>query len=385
MKTIGYSTFLVFSIVLGLSVGEVLPQSSAKEPIKVGVFLDLSGPTSSFGQSTLNGIEMATEQINNAGGINGRRVELLVKDDLGEPTEAATVVYDLIDRKKVHALLGEVASSRSLAAAPIAQNAKVPMITPASTHPIVTRRFNYIFRACFTDPIQAEALAEFAAKTLKAKRVAFLIDNSNDYSQTLAQAFEKSFRKFRGAVIVRQVYMHGDRDFMAQLVSIKSFRPDLIFVPGYDIEAGLIARQARQIGFKKPLLGGDGWDTPQLWYSGGASLNGSYISNHYASDSPSPANKEFTEKYKTRYQGLEPNALAALGYDAMKLLADAIGRAATTDGAALREALAATRNFAGVTGVITEIDKNRDVIKAVVILKLQGGRFIYQESVRPAR
>jgi branched-chain amino acid transport system substrate-binding protein len=387
MKVRDLKILLVIGIVLAISlstVAEILHQRAPKEAISVGVFLDLSGHTAYFGRSTLNGIELAADQINQAGGIDGRRIELLVKDDLGRPTETVDAVRDLIDRKKVHAVIGDVASSLSLAAAPIAQNAKVPMITPSGTHPAVTQVGNYIFRACFTDPLQGEALAEFAAKNLKARRAALLVDRSSDYSSSIEVAFERRFMKLGGKVVVKQSYMQGDRDFMAQLVSMRSRKPDVIVVPGYYNEAGEIAKQARRIGIRKPLLGVDGWDSTLLWEFGGASLNGSYITNHYASDRPSAANAQFVQKYKARYRGLEPDALAALGYDAMRLLADAVRRARSTDGPALREALAETTNFEGVTGSIT-IDRERNAIKSVVILRLQDGRFIYERAIIPSK
>jgi branched-chain amino acid transport system substrate-binding protein len=337
-----------------------------------------------FGRSHLNGIELAAGQINETGGIDGRRVKLIVEDDKGEASEAATLATQLIEEKKVDALLGDVASSLSLAAAPIAENAKVPMITPASTHPVVTQRRNYIFRACFIDPQQGEALAEFAVKNLRARRAALFVDRSSDYSRSIEKAFEQRFAKLGGQVVVKQSYMGGDRDFVAQLVSIRHARPDVLVVPGYYNEAGDIAKQARRIGFRKPLLGVDGWDSPLLWHGGGASLNGSYISNHYSSSSPSAANNRFVEKYKERYRGLAPDALAALGYDAMNLLADAFRRASASDSTALRDALAATRNFEGVTGGISMFEEGNP-IKPVVIVRLQGGKFVYEGSIQPVK
>lgn len=385
MPIVDHRRLLVLGIVFGMSlsnVGRVPHQKPPIESIKVGVFLDLSGPTSQFGQATLNGVKLAAAEINEAGGIDGRRVELIIEDDLGRPYEAATVVVRLIGQKKVHALLGAVASSHSMAAAPIAQQAKVPMITPSSTHTAITQIGNYIFRACFIDPFQGEVLAEFAVKTLKAKRVALFVDVNSDYTNTLSMAFEERLIRLGGQVVVKQSYAQGDKDFKAQLVAIRSYRPHVIVVPGYYSEAGIIAKQAKQVGLNRPLLGGDGWDSPQLWYFGGTSLNGSYIANHYASDGPSPANKEFVANYKVQHGGREPDALAALGYDALKLLADAVRRAGTTDGPALREALAGTRDFEGVTGRVT-MDENRNPLKSAVILRLQDGRFVYYETVQP--
>jgi len=350
-------------------------------PIVVGYYGDLSGRTSSFGQSTKNGVEMAADEINKAGGIDGRTIQIVTEDDQGEPNKAATVVTKLINQDKVVALLGEVASSNSLAAAPKAQAAKVPMISPSSTNPAVTQVGDYIFRVCFIDPFQGEVMAKFSANNLKAKRAAILYDFNSDYSRGLYQFFKRSFTGFGGQIVSEQSYTQGDRDFSGQLTAIRSANPDVIYVPGYYGEVGVIANQTKQLGIKAPLLGGDGWDAPQLWQLGGASLNGDYISNHYSVDDPSPAIKKFVADYKGRYSIL-PDALAALGYDSMKVLADAIKRAGTTENVKLRDAIGQTKNFPGVTGQIT-IDQDRNAVKPAVVLKLQDGKFVYETTIAP--
>ena len=350
-------------------------------PIVVGYYGDLSGRTSSFGQSTKNGVEMAADEINKAGGINGRQVQIVVEDDQGEPNKAATVVTKLINQDKVQALLGEVASSNSLAAAPKAQEAKVPMISPSSTNPAVTQVGDYIFRVCFIDPFQGEVMAKFSANNLKAKRAAILYDFNSDYSRGLYQFFKRSFTQLGGQIVSEQSYTQGDRDFSGQLTAIRAANVDVIYVPGYYGEVGVIANQTKQLGIKAPLLGGDGWDAPQLWQLGGAALNGDYISNHYSVDDPSPAIRKFVADYKGRYNIL-PDALAALGYDSMKVLADAIKRAGTTESAKLRDAIAQTKAFPGVTGQIT-IDNDRNAVKPAVVLKLQDSKFVYETTIYP--
>jgi branched-chain amino acid transport system substrate-binding protein len=354
-------------------------QKPSLEPLRVGVFLDLSGRHSSFGKSTLNGVKLAAAEINADQATEGRRVELIVEDDLGLAHEAATVVQRLINQKAIHALLGDIISSNALAAAPFAQYAKVPMITSA-THPAVTEVGNYIFRTGFVDPFQGQALARFATRTLKAKRAACLVDQTSDYSKSLATAFEKQFTSEGGQIVKKQIYTGGDKDFAAQLVAIKESRPDVVYVPGYYDEAGLIGAQAKRLGLDTQLLGGDGWDNQILWDLGGSALNGSYITHLYAVDNPEPANKEFVGRYKAHY-GVEPDAYAAVGYDALKLLADAVKRADTTQAPALRKALAGTKNFEGVTGRIT-MDENRNASRAV-ILRLENGKFVYSESAIP--
>ena len=324
---------------------------------------------------------MAADEINKAGGIDGRTIQIITEDDQGEPNKAATVVTKLINQDKVIALLGEVASSNSLAAAPKAQGSKVPMISPSSTNPAVTQVGDYIFRVCFIDPFQGEVMAKFSANNLKAKRAAILYDFNSDYSRGLYQFFKRSFTQLGGQIVSEQSYTQGDRDFSGQLTAIRSSNPEVIYVPGYYGEVGVIANQTKQLGIKAPLLGGDGWDAPQLWQLGGASLNGDYISNHYSVDDPSPAIQKFVADYKGRYNIL-PDALAALGYDSMKVLADAIKRAGTTENVKLRDAIAQTKNFPGVTGQIT-IDGDRNAVKPAVVLKLQDGKFVYETTIAP--
>lgn len=381
---INCKSLLALSLVLGVLVTDFrsnAPQKTALEPLRVGVFLDLSGRYSSFGKSTLNGVKLAAAEINADQATEGRRVELIIEDDLGLAHEAATVVQRLINQNTIHALLGNIISSNALAAAPIAHYARVPMITSA-THPAVTEVGSYIFRTGYVDPFQGQVLARFAIRSLKAKRAACLVDETSDYSKSLATAFEKQFTSEGGQIVKKQIYTQGDKDFSAQLFAIKWYKPDVVYVPGYYDEAGLIARQAKQLGLDKPLLGGDGWDSQVLWDVGGSALNGSYITHLYAVDNPTPANKEFVARYKAQY-GAEPDAFAALGYDALKLLADAVKRAGRTYAPALRDALAGTRNFEGVTGRIT-MDENRNASRAV-ILRLENGKFVYRESAIPGR
>jgi branched-chain amino acid transport system substrate-binding protein len=353
-------------------------------PIKVGVYLDLSGQTSSFGQSTKNGIEMARDEINNAGGINGRKIELVIEDEQGEPGKVTTVVTKLLRQDGVSALLGEVASTNSLTAAPKAQEAKIPMITPSSTNPEVTRKGDYIFRVCFIDPFQGEVMAKFAANTLKAKKAAILSDFNSDYSKGLTQFFKQSFTSSGGTIVEEKSYTQTDRDFSSQLTAIRAANPDVIYVPGYYGQVGVIAKQARQQGITVPILGGDGWDAPQLWELGGDALNNTFISNHYSIDDPAPLIQKFVTDYKARYN-VNPDALAALGYDAMRVLGDALKRAGSTDGAKLRDAIAQTKDFPGVTGTITmNAERNVDKPATVLELKAKDRKFTYKEKIYPA-
>jgi branched-chain amino acid transport system substrate-binding protein len=353
----------------------------AANEIVVGEYSSLTGTTATFGQSTHNGIVMALDEANQAGGALGRKIRLVTEDDQSRPEEAATAATKLIHQDRVVALLGEVASSRSLAAAPIAQANKVPMITPSSTNPRVTETGDYVFRVCFIDGFQAPVMAKFVAERLGLKRVAILYDVRNEYSLGLRQFFTETFQRLGGTVVAEQSFGEGDSDFRAQLTALKPSRPEAIYVPAYYTEAATIARQARELGLDVPLLGGDGWDSQRLFEIAGPALDGSYITNHYAADDPNPVIQRFVSAYKGKH-GVAPDSLAALGYDAARILVEAIRRAGSTDTPRVRDALAATRDFPGVTGSIT-LDAKRNAVKPVVMLKVEGGRFRYVETYPP--
>ena len=321
-------------------------------------------------------------KINQAGGINGRKIDVVIEDDHGSPEEAARITAKLIDEDKVVAIIAGGTSGISRAAAPKAQASHIPLISPSSTDPAVTQTGDYIFRACFVDSFQGEVMASFAANTLKARKAAILFDFNSPYGRGLTDFFKQSFTKLGGQIVSELSYAQGDEDFKGQLSSIQSAEPDVIYIPGYYGDVARIAKQARMIGLEQPLLGGDGWDAPELWQLGGDALNGAYISTHYSVDDPSPAIQTFVESYKQRYQNLLPDAHAALAYDATRLLFDAITRAGTTDSGKLRDALAETKNFPGVTGVIS-MDDDRNAVKPAVVLKLEDLKYIYQETIPP--
>jgi len=350
------------------------------DKVRIGVFMSLTGSTANFGISSVNGIKMAADEVNKAGGINGKQIELLVEDDRSDASEAATIVTKFVTQDQVHAVLGEVASSRSIAAAPIAQNAKIPMLTPSSTNPEVTRKGDFIFRSCFIDPVQGAAIGQFAAKGLNAKRAAIMVDRKNDYSTGLATNITETFTKLGGQIVATTSYQEGDQDFNAQLTSIKGANPEVIFVPGYYNDVGLIAKQARDRGITVPLLGGDGWDSAQLYAIGGTALNGSFFSNHYSPFDTDPKVQKFVNDYKALYN-TTPDALAATAYDAAHIMFDAIKRANSTDGTAIRNALAATNAFPGVTGTVT-FNENRDAVKPIIMIEIKdGGAYAVRERV----
>lgn len=348
--------------------------------IVVGEFASLTGGTASFGQSSHKGTQMAIDEINANGGLLGKKVRLVTEDDQSKAGEPATVVRKLISRDKVVAILGEVASSRSLEAAPIAQAAKIPMISPASTNPKVTEVGDYVFRICFIDPFQGTVLSKFALGK-GWKKAAILTDVKQDYSVGLSQFFKEHFAKNGGTIVSEQSYSSGDKDFKAQLTSIKGGAPDVIVASGYYTESGLIALQARELGIAAPLIGGDGWDSPSLVEVGGKAMEGNFFSNHFSAEDKSPVIQDFLKRYKAKFNE-EADAMVALGYDSAMILADAIKRAGTTESAALRAAIAATKDFQGVTGKIT-LDEKRNANKPAVMLEIKNGKFSYVETVEP--
>ena len=375
----------------------------SKDELVIGEFGSLTGGDATFGQSTKNGVQVALDELQakSAGAIGGLKVRVVVEDDQGRAEEAATVVQKLVNQDRVLAVLGEVASSRSLAAAPICQSAGVPMISPSSTNPKVTQVGDYIFRMCFLDDFQGRVMAQFVADSLKLKKVAILKDVKSDYSVGLAQYFTQGFAARGGSVVVEQSYSAGDQDFRAQLTAIKARKPEAVIVPGYYTEAGLIGRQARELGIAVPLVGGDGWESEDLLQIGGDALNGCYYSNHWALDKQDPALQQFLTTYRSTFKS-DPDAIGGLAYDAANVLFGALTALAAQDpqtfkGLAssragsdarkaatkkLRDLIAGTSNYAGVTGVIT-LDQNRDASKPAVIIEIKGGKKLYNSTILP--
>ena len=319
--------------------------------------------------------------MNQAGGVHGKQIKVVTLDTRGDSAEAANAVSRLIDVEKAQAIIGEVASSLSLAGGRVAQRRKIPMISPSSTNPKVTEVGDYIFRVCFLDPFQGKVMAMFARNNLKLDKVAILRDVKNDYSIGLADAFKAAFTAAGGTIAAEQSYSQGDTDFSAQVTAIKGTPAQAIFVPGYYAEVGAIARTAARLGVKVPLLGGDGWDAPDLMKIGGDALNGSYFSNHFAPDVASPKAQKFVTDFKTEY-GQEPTGLGALGYDAGGVLVEALRAGGDAGPAALRDRLAAVKDFDGVTGKIS-IDAGRNAQKSAVVLKIENGKPKYEATVQP--
>lgn len=351
-----------------------------KEAINVGEIGATTGAEASYGVATHQGVAMAVREINRTGGIRGKRLRIIQIDSKGTTEAAVAAAGRLIKEEGVVALIGETASSRSLAIAAVAQQARIPMISPSATSPKVTEAGSYIFRVCFTDPFQGFAMAKFARLSLKFDRIAVMYDATDSYSNGLAEYFSRTFSELGGKVVGQETYKSGDIDFKKQLTALASAGSQAIFVPGYYSEVGLISRQARSVGIKLPLLGGDGWDSPNLLKVSGKSIEGGYFSNHFSAEGGSPAGKNFARQFKKRYRE-EPSGLAAMGYDATMVLADAMRRATAVKPEAVRDALAETVNFPGVTGSIT-IDDKRNAVKPAVIMRIKNGKFVYESTIR---
>ena len=347
------------------------PAASDSAELVFGEYGSMTGSESTFGQATHKGIMLAVEAANKAGGVKGKQIKVMSEDTQGKSDESVTVVTKLITQHKATVLLGEVASSRSIAAGAIAQKYMIPMISPSSTNPKVTQIGDYIFRVCFIDPFQGAVMAKFAINNLKLKTAAVFRDQKSDYSVGLSTFFAEEFKKLGGQVVLDTAYSSGDVDFKSQLTSIKTKKADLLFVPGYYTEVGLIARQARELNYAGVLLGGDGWDSEKLTEIGGKAIIGGYFSNHYSPDDKNPVVQNFVKTYKARFNGEVPNGLAAMGYDAALVAIDASKRAADLSPKAIRDAVATTKNFQGVTGIIT-INEERNAVKPAVVLRVAG-------------
>jgi len=372
---------LFFFSISSLALTLATPLIGATATIKVGEVDPLTGGVSQFGIGCHQGFVLAFEQINAQGGILGQTIELVTEDDQSKPGQSATAVRKLITQDKVVAILGDATSSATLESAPIAQTDKIPMITPTATNPRITEVGNFIFRVCFLDEFQGRVLARFAREKLKAERVFTLTDVKQDYSVDLLKFFKDEFTKLGGAIVGEQSYSSGDIDFRAQLTPIRGSKPDAVYVPGYYQEVALIVKQGRQIGLTMPFIGCDGWADQALLTIGGKALDGCFFTNHFSPEDQSPIVKNFVEKFQGKY-GTLPDTFSALGYDAARLLADAIQRAGSSDSQAVRDALAKTAGFQGVTGQIS-LDANRNASKPGLIVTVKAGKFEIAEKIAP--
>lgn len=377
-----FALSLTLAMIVGLFAGCGAPGAaggSDSGDIKIGVVEPLTGSVGAFGQSAKNGIALLEDQINKNGGINGKKIKFIYGDDENKPASAVSVGQKLINDDKVVAIVGPLTSTCANSLAPIAQQNKIPMVSGTATNPKVTQAGDFIFRTCFIDPFQGTVIAKFANGDLNAKTAAILYDNGNDYSKGLADYFKKAFEAAGGKIVASETYNTNDQDFNAQLTKIKPSNPDVLLLPDYYQTVGLIAKQARSIGIKATFLGGDGWDSADLFKVGGDAVNGAYFSDHYSADDTAPDVVQFIKDYKAKYNGATPDAMAALNYDAAKVLVQAIQSAGKTDGASIQAAL---KKYSGtvVSGKVS-FDGNRNAVKAAVILKADGGKFNFIKKV----
>lgn len=368
-------------IIYALLLGVVACNKAPTNEILVGAFLPMSGDLATYGQDAHAGVTMAVDEVNATGGILGKKIKLITEDEQSKPEEARTAALKLIQRHGVSVLIGDMASGSTLAAAPEIQRRKIPVVSPASTNPKVTEVGDYIFRTCFTDPFQGEAMGKFAVESLHLKKFAILKDVKSDYSMGLAQNFTATIKRLGGEIVAEEAYSSGDVEFRSQLTSIKSKTPEAIFIPGYYTEVGLVARQARSLGLSLPLLGGDGWDSPKTIEIGGSDINDSYFSTAFVAADPDAAVQAFITRFEERYHHV-PSGMAVMGYEAARLVMDAITRAGSTEPAKIRDALAATKDFVSVTGKMT-VGPDRNMRKRLVIVKIADGKSNFFVAINP--
>jgi branched-chain amino acid transport system substrate-binding protein len=379
---------LLASILTGCA-GEGGSSSSAGgDTIKIGANLELSGGVASFGSSISKGIDLAVEEINKDGGVDGKDIEIIKVDNKSEGSEATSAAIRLTSKDKVTAIIGAATSGNTVAQAQIANDNKTILLTPSGTSPNVTVNEDgsvneFAFRTSFIDPFQGTVAANFAANELKIKKVAIYADSSSDYAKGLAKSFKETFEEAGGEIVAEEAYVTKDTDFRSTLTRIKSAKPDFIFIPGYYEEVGLIVKQAREMGIDVPLMGADGWDSPKLVELAGAeALNNTFITNHYSSEDPDEKIQTFVKSFSDKYDGASPDAFNALGYDSVYLIADAIERAGDLDTTKIKDALAETKDLALVTGNVT-IDEQHNPIKSATILEYKDGKQVFNTKVNP--
>ncbi len=353
------------------------------DDIIIGAILGLSGEDSSLGIETKEGIEIALAELNAAGGVKGHKLRVLYEDTRLQAAIASEKIQHLIDSDRALVVIGDAGSGPTLGARGYAEKSKVPLVSGSATNVDVTKGARYVFRVCFTDDYQGAAAAKLARDVLKVDRVAMIWPTGNRYSEGLQKIFGEEFEKRGGKIVERQTYQQGETNIVAFLTKVKEANPQLIFAPVYPSDLTRIGPTKKSIGLDTPMLGTDGWDGPATLAKGVIeTLEGSLFTDLYAADSPNPLSKAFVEKYKAKYGGKSPSSLAASGYDVLRLVADAIGRAKKIDSESVRDALEQTRGFAGVTGTF-DIDEGHNAKKPVVVMKIVNGAFKYDQSIAP--
>ena len=378
---------IAMSIALtGCGGGEKAKPAAQTNEIKIGGNVEMTGGVANYGNQALSGMKLAFKQVNESGGVLGKKINLILADNKSEPAEAANATTKLITQDKVSIVMGPIVSSNVLATVKIAEDNKVVVMTPTGTNEKITvdngKVHPFAFRACFIDPFQGRVMANYATKSLKVKTAVIYIDSSSDYSKGVAAAFEETFVKNGGKIVGKEAFLQKDQDFKATLTKIKAINADIVFIPAYYEEVGKIVKQARELGINQPLLGTDGWDNPKVVeIAGAAALNNTFFSNHYSSQDSDPNVKKFIDAYKAEYKE-EPSSMAALGYDAAMIVVDAIKRANSTDAAKVKEAMEQTKNLQVSTGIVT-MDSNHNPIKSAVVIEMKEGKQTFKEKINP--
>ena len=359
--------------------------SSSGDTIKIGVFEPMTGANAAGGALEVEGVKLANKLYPE---VLGKKIELVVVDNKSDKVEAASAASRLVEKEKVVAIIGSWGSSLSMAAGDIVKKAKVPVVAASATNPLVTKDNDYYFRVCFIDPFQGKVMANYAFSKLNAKKVAIVQEVSNDYSIGLAKFFTDSFKQLTGdqnAIVAVSNYNTGDQDFTAQLTNIKGKNPDVIFAPGNFTESALLIKQARQLGIKAPIIGGDTWETPEFIDIGKTSVEGAVFSTFFTSEKPiTKESDKFLTEYRKEFKDKEPAAVTALGYDAYILIRDAIEKVGSADSVKVRDQLAKTKDFQGAAGVIT-LDADRNAVKNAVIKEVKNGKFTFLDIVDAAK
>ena len=365
-------------VVLSLLGPGASPAAGEAGPVKIGVVFPLSGPEAAYGDCGLKGLKMAAKHRPT---VLGRPVDLILADNQGNKLDSCREAGRLIREDKVRAIIGCLTSGNTLAAAPVAEKAQVPLVAPWATNSRVTQGRKYVFRVCFVDPFQGQVAAKFARENLKAKTAAVFTDLKQEYCVGITRCFRQAFQQMGGKVVFKAFYNSGDQDFAPQLAAAKKANPDIIYLPGHFREDALIARQARAMGLNQPILSGDGAQTEELIFQGGEAVEGLCLTTHFHPQGvDTPAGKQFVAAFRKLFR-YDPESVSALTYDAYNVLLDAITRAGSTDPPAIAKALEQTKDFPGATGMLTLL--RHDAIKPVVILQVKDGKFKYLTSVKP--
>ncbi|ETT88613.1 ABC transporter substrate-binding protein [Viridibacillus sp. FSL R5-0477] len=391
------SVFLASSLIIGVlaGCGEKDGATSGgsgggkdSDVIKIGMNLELSGGVASYGSGVAAGAELAIDEINKAGGIDGKQIKTVKIDNKSDAAEATSAAIKLATQEKVVAQIGSATSGNTVAAVQIAEKNKMPIIGPSATSTTVTVNEDgsvndYAFRTCFIDPFQGQIAANYATKDLKLKNVAIYADSSSDYAKGLAKSFKETVEANGGKVVAEEAYIAKDTDFKSILTRLKSKKPEFIYIPGYYEEVGLIVKQAREAGIDVPLMGGDGWDSPKMVeLAGKDALNNTFFTNHYSSEDPDEKIQKFVSAFKDANKDKAPDAFNALGYDTVYWLKDAIERAGSTDGEAVQKELAATKDLPLVTGTFS-VDENHHPVKTATVLEFKDGKQVFNSKVNP--